>query len=86
MTDPFERVLRRVAGKPTGYKKRKQKGLDGAIVTGVLTTLLPDGSKATRVLRSVYPATGEIWEVGDDWPEGESPWETPTSTNAGVGG
>lgn len=83
-TDPFEQKLRRVSGKPAGFKKRKQKGLDGAIVTGSITSILPDGTKSTHVIRSVYPATDEIWEVGDDWPEGTNPWDVPASVDAGV--
>ncbi len=77
--EDFKQRIKKVPGKPTGFSKKAQKGLPGQLVTSYLkdSTL-----KIVQTYRSAYPATDEVWEVAEDWPEdGPPPWEIP---DAGV--
>lgn len=68
---PFERKVRYVHGKPSGYHKRKQKGSNGMVVN---STFL-NGDKVVLKTRSVYPPTDEVWEVSDTDRDAPPPWE-----------
>lgn len=77
--EEFKQRIKKVPGKPTGYAHKEQKGLPGQLVTSYLK-----GSdlKIVQMYRSAYPATDEVWEVAEDWPDdGPPPWEI---SNAGV--
>jgi hypothetical protein len=86
--EDFKQRIKKVPGKTTGYFHKAQKGLAGQLVTGYLKG--PDLKTYLRS-RSNYPATDEIWEVAEDWPEnGPFPWDPldaglDSGLDAGVG-
>lgn len=76
----FERRVKRVEGKPEGYKKLAQKGANGMFVTSTLKV----NGVATKTYKTTYPPTDEVWEVGSDFSESSPPpWE-PSTPDAGV--
>lgn len=72
--EDFAQRIKKVPGKPTGYFKKAQKGLQGQLVTSYLKD---PNLKIVQMYRSAYPATDEVWEVAEDWPDdAPPPWET----------
>lgn len=71
--EDFKQRIKKVPGKPTGFSKKAQKGLPGMLVT----SYLKDAQlRITHTYQSSYPATDEVWEVAEDWPDdAPPPWE-----------
>lgn len=71
--EDFKQRIKKVPGKPTGFSKKVQKGLPGMLVTSYLKT---EKLQLEHTYRSSYPATDEVWEVAEDWPDdAPPPWE-----------
>ena len=77
-TEPFARKMRKT-GKYRG-KHLAQHGADGQSGALRVRTYQPDGTFVERLIPTTYPPVNEIWDVGLNWDDQETPWATEAAS------